>query len=174
MTERQVNQEARKLVKTSIELHKKKLLGKTDLLSFFKEHLKDLYNTEYYNSIIIQYGSLLAKAGYEIMIDTEYFDIIDYNSYEYEKYVDELLSKRPKNYNKLQEEAKLTALKIIKLYKSKTYQDKSFQDYLDYTIPKSKYNKRERLIIETNAVSQLTYKHYDIDNTNPLILSKFA
>ena len=36
MTERQVNQEARKLVKTSIELHKKKLLGKTDLLSFLR------------------------------------------------------------------------------------------------------------------------------------------
>ena len=103
------------------------------------------------------------------MIDTEHFDIIDYNSYEYEKYVDELLSKRPKNYNKLQEEAKLTALKIIKLYKSKTYQDKSFQDYLDYTIPKSKYNKRERLIIEINAVSQLTYKHYDIDYVKPLV-----
>lgn len=174
MTERQVNQEARKLVKTSIELHKKKLLGKTDLLSFFKEHLKDLYNTEYYNSIIIKYCNLLSIAGYEIMIDTEHFDIIDYNSYEYEKYVDELLSKRPKNYNKLQEEAKLTAQRIIKLYKSKTYADKSFQDYLDCTIPKSKYSKRERLIIEINAVSQLTYKHYDIDNTNPLILSKFA
>ncbi len=174
MTEKQINEKARKLVKTSIELHKKKLLGKITLLDFFKEHLKDLYDSKYYNRIIIKYCSLLAKAGYEIMIDTEHFDIIDYNSYEYEKYVDELLSKRPKNYNKLQEEAKLTALKIIKLYKSKTYQDKSFQDYLDYTIPKSKHNKRERLIIETNAVSQLTYKHYDIDNTNPLILSKFA
>lgn len=174
MTETKIIEEAKKLVKTSIELHKKELLGRTDLLSFFKEHLKDLYNTEYYNSIIIKYCNLLSIAGYEIMIDTDHFNIINYNSYEYQRYVDDLLSKRPKNYDKLKEEAKLTALKIIKLYKSKTYQDKSFQDYLDYTIPKSKYNKRERLIIETNAVSQLTYKHYDIDNTNPLVLSKFA
>lgn len=174
MTETKIIEEAKKLVKTSIELHKKELLGKTDLLSFFKEHLKDLYDSEHYNSIIIKYCNLLATAGYEIMIDTEHFDIIDYNSYEYEKYVDDLLSKRPKNYDKLKEEAKLTAQRIIKLYKSKTYTDKSFQDYLDYTIPKSKYNKRERLIIETNAVSQLTYKHYDINNTNPLVLSKFA
>lgn len=174
MTETKIIEEAKKLVKTSIELHKKELLGRTDLLSFFKEHLKDLYNTEYYNSIIIKYCSLLSTAGYEIMIDTDHFNIINYNSYEYQKYVDELLSKRPKNYDKLKEEAKLTAQRIIKLYKSKTYVDKSFQDYLNYTIPKSKYSKRERLIIETNAVSQLTYKHYDIDNTNPLVLSKFA
>lgn len=174
MTEKQINEKARKPVKTSIELHKKKLLGKNDLLSFFKEHLKDLYNLEYYKSIIIQYGNLLAKAGYEIMIDTDHVYIIDYNSYEYEIYVDELLSKRPKIYNKLREETKQTELKIIKLYKNKTYQDKSFQDYLDYTIPKSKYNKRERIIIETNAIIQSTYKHSDIDNTNPLILSKFS
>lgn len=96
MTERQVNQEARKLVKTSIELHKKKLLGKTDLLSFFKEHLKDLYNTEYYNSIIIKYCNLLSTVGYEIMIDTDHFNIINYNSYEYQRYVDDLLSKHHK------------------------------------------------------------------------------
>ena len=174
MTDKQITQMARKLVKTSIQYHKKGKLGKKDMLTFFKEELNELYDSDYYNYIIMQYCSLLAQSGYEIMIDTDHFDIIDYNSYEYERYVDELLRKRPKNYNKLQEEAKLTAQKIIRLYKSKTYQDKSFQDYLDYTIPKSIYNKRERIIIETNAVSQLTYKHYDIDNTNPLVLSKFA
>ena len=173
MTEREINEEARKLVKTSIELHKKELLGKTDLLSFFKEHLKDLYNTEYYNSIIIKYCSLLSTAGYEIMIDTDHFNIINYNSYEYQKYVDDLLSKRPKNYDKLKEEAKIVAKKIIKLYKSKTYADKSFQDYLDNIIQISKYNSREKSIIEVNAVHYITQAKYDIDSTTPLVLSKF-
>lgn len=173
MTEKQINEKARKLVKTSIELHKKKLLGKITLLDFFKEHLKDLYDSKYYNRIIIKYCSLLAQAGYEIMIDTDYFNIINYDSYEYQLYTEKLLSKRPKNYDELQREAKIIAQKIITLYKSKTYIDKSFQDYLNYTIPKSKYNNHERIIIEVNAVSHLTHKHYDIDNTNPLVLSKF-
>lgn len=173
MTEQQINLEAKKLVKTSIELHKKKILGKVDLLSFFKEHLKELYDSEYYNYIIMKYCSLLAQAGYEIMIDTDHFDIIDYNSDEYYRYVDELLSKRPKNYDKLQEETKFAAQKIIKLYKSKKYVDKSFQDYLDYTMPKSKYNNREKSIIEVSAIHFITHANYDINSTNPLILSKF-
>ena len=173
MTETKIIEEAKKLVKTSIEFHKKELLGKTDLLSFFKEHLKDLYNSEYYNSIIIKYCSLLAQSGYEIMIDTDHFDIINYNSYEYQRYVDDLLSKRPKNYDKLKEEAKIVAQQIIKLYKSKTYIDKSFQDYLDNIIQTSKYNSREKSIIEVNAVHYITHAKYDINSTNPLVLSKF-
>lgn len=173
MTDKQITQIARKLVKTSIQYHKKGKLGKKDMLTFFKEELNELYDSDYYNYIIMQYCSLLAQSGYEIMIDTDHFDIIDYNSYEYERYVDELLSKRPKNYNKLQEEAKLTAKKIIRLYKSKTYQDKSFKDYLEYTMPKTKYNSREKSIIEVNAIHFITHANYDINDTNPLVLSKF-
>lgn len=173
MTDKQITQIARKLVKTSIQYHKKGKLGKKDMLTFFKEELNELYDSDYYNYIIMQYCSLLAQSGYEIMIDTDHFDIIDYNSYEYERYVDDLLSKRPKNYEKLQEEAKIAAQKIIKLYKSKKYVDKSFKDYLSYTMPKSKYSSREKSIIEVNAIHFITHANYDINSTNPLVLSKF-
>lgn len=172
MTEKQVYNKARELVNITIDLHKKKLLGKTSLLKFFKEHLKELYDSKYCNHIIKQYCRLLAETGYEIMIDTDHFDIINYYSYKYQKYTNELLSKRPKNYDELQEVAKLSATKIIKMYKSKKYINQSFQTYLDNVIPQ-KYTSIEKTTIEVGTVHYITENYYDIDNTSPLVLSKF-
>ena len=173
MTEKQICNKANELVEISINLHNKKSLKKYDLLSFFKEYLKDLYDSEYCNCIISKYCSYLAKAGYEIRIDTDKFDIIDYNSNEYIKYTLDLISKRPKNYNELQNVARITAQKIISMYQSKKFCNQSFKDYLENTIPKSQYTNRERIIIEVGTVHHITHKHYDIDNTDPLVLSKF-
>ena len=173
MTEKQICNKANELVEISINLYNKKTLKNYDLLSFFKEYLNDLYDSEYYDCIISKYCSYLAKAGYEIRIDTDKFDIIDYNSNEYSEYILKLISKRPKNYNELQNVARITAQKIISMYQSKKYCNQSFKDYLEYTIPKSKYTNNEKVIIEVGVVHHITHKHYDIYNTSPLVLNKF-
>lgn len=58
-------------------------------------------NNEIYYSIIVEYCRLLAESGYEIKIDTDNFDIIDYNSIDYEFYIESILNKLPKNYDEL-------------------------------------------------------------------------
>ena len=37
----------------------------------------------------------------------------------------------------------------------------------------TKYSTSEKLTIEANIVHFITQNHYDIDSTNPLILSEF-
>lgn len=173
MNQTQINKIASQLVETTINLHNKKTLSKYSLNNFFKEYLKDYLKEDYYNSIIIKYCSVLAKRGYEIMLDTERFEIIDYNSYEYENYVNKILESLPKNYDELQRVAKKTAEKIIKRYNSKKYINYSFKDYLESSIPNSNYTSQELVSIEVGTVHFITQYYYDINNTNPLILSKF-
>lgn len=73
MTEKQICDKAKELVNISIELHIKKTLKNYDLLSFFKEHLKELYDTDYCNIIISKYCYYLGKARYEIKLDNKRF-----------------------------------------------------------------------------------------------------
>lgn len=129
-------------------------------------------NNEIYYSIIIEYCRLLAESGYEIKIDTDNFDIMDYNSMDYELYIESILNKLPKNYDELQNIAKQTASKIIKRYKSKKYINQSFQKYLDSVIPE-KYTLQEKITIEVSTVHYITQNYYDISNTDPFILNKF-
>lgn len=172
MNKKQVVVIAKKLVNTSIGLHKKKKLSKYSLNQFFNSYLKEFIDTDYYNYIIHEYCRILAEKGYEIKIDTEHFDIINFNSREYKFYIEELLSKLPKNYDELQKVAKLSATKIIKMYKTKKYINQSFQEYLDNVIP-IKYTSKEKTTIQVGTVHYLTQNYYDIDNTNPLVLNKF-
>jgi len=173
MSEKQICDKAQELVNISIKLHNKKNPKDQDLVSFFKEHLKELYNTEYCDSIICKYCYYLAKAGYEIKLDNKRFEIIDYNSDEYMEYTSKIINERPKNYNELQNVARITAQKIIKMYQSKKYCNHSYKEYLENSLPKSKYTNREKVIIEVGIIHHITHKNYDIDSTSPLILSKF-
>ena len=58
------------------------------------------------------------------------------------------------------------------MYKTKKYINQSFQEYLDNVIP-TKYTSKEKTTIKVGTVHFLTQNYYDIDNTNPLVLSKF-
>ena len=70
--------------------YKKKKLSKYSLNQFFNYNLKKYVDTDYYNCIIIEYCRILAEKGYEIKIDTEHFDIINFDSREYKIYIEEI------------------------------------------------------------------------------------
>ena len=173
MSESQILEKSKQLALKTIDFHNKKKLGSKSLLIFLKEQLKKIYYTEDCNKIIIEYCSFLAKYGYEIMIDTDYFDIIDYNSSKYQEYISSLINKLPKNYDKLKSFAKNAADKMIYMYHSNNYLNKSYQDYINEIMSETKYSTSEKLTIEANIVHFITQNHYDIDSTNPLILSEF-
>ena len=143
------------------------------MLNLTKEQLQDIYYTKDCNRIMIEYCSFLSKYGYEIMRDTEHFDIIDYNSFKYQEYISSLINKLPKNYDKLKSFAKNAADKMIYMYHSNNYLNKSYQDYINEIMSETKYSTSEKLTIEANIVHFITQNHYDIDSTNPLILSEF-
>lgn len=75
---------ARLLVDITINKHKKKLLGKETMSTFMKSNLPSELKLNDYNKILHLYNKYLAKAGYEIRKDITKFDIIDYNSNEYQ------------------------------------------------------------------------------------------
>lgn len=58
------------------------------------------------------------------------------------------------------------------MYKTKRYNNQSFQEYLDNLIP-TKYTSKEKTTIKIGRVHYLTQNYYDIDNKNPLVLCKF-
>ncbi len=165
--------EAKKLANNTINLHNENKLGKKSMITFLKEQLGKTYDTEDCNKILIEFCSILAKRGYEIMIDTDHFDIIDYNSNEYQKYTSSLIEKRPKNYDKLRNYAEGVADKMISMYHSKTYINKSYQEYINEILSKTKYSDSEKTTIEVNTIHFITIRHYDIVNTSPLVLSEF-
>ena len=173
MSESQILKKSKQLVLITIKLHKKNKLGKDSLVNFFKEQLGDIYYTNDCNKIIIEYCSFLAKSRYEIMIDTDHFDIIDYNTFKYQEYISSLINKLPKNYDKLKSFAKKAADKIIYMYHSNNYLNKNYQDYINEVMSKTNYSTSEKSTIEANIVHFITQRHYDKDNTNPLVLSEF-
>ena len=72
------------LVKITIEKHKQKLLGKEKMSTFIKNNLNKNITEEQYNQILHLYSKYLSKEGYEIKKDITKFDIINYNSEEYQ------------------------------------------------------------------------------------------
>ena len=78
---------AKSLVEITIKKHKEKLLGKEKMSIFIKNNLKEKLTEENHNKILHLYNRYLAKKGYEIKKDITKFDIINYNSEEYELYM---------------------------------------------------------------------------------------
>ena len=76
----------KKLVYITIEKHKQRLLGKENMSIFIKKNLNKNITEEDYNKILHLYSRYLAKEGYEIRKDITKFDIINYNSKEYQEY----------------------------------------------------------------------------------------
>lgn len=77
---------AKQLVMITIKKHKENLLGKEKMSIFLKNNLTKEFSQEDYDKILHLYNSYLAKEGYEIKKDVNHFDIIDYNSDEYQYY----------------------------------------------------------------------------------------
>lgn len=75
------------LVDITIQKHKEKLLGKENMSNFIKSNLPTNIKKSDYNNILHQYNKYLAKEGYEIKKDINKFDIIDYDSEEYQIYI---------------------------------------------------------------------------------------
>ena len=63
-----------------------------NVIDFF-EQLDMGINEKDYNKFLIYYCRILSKKGYEIKIDTNLFDIIDYNSDEYIDYWEKIHNK---------------------------------------------------------------------------------
>lgn len=80
---------AKRLVKHSINEHKRKKLGKEKMSLFIKNNLPLELEINDYNKLLYLYNKYLAKEGYEIKKDINKFDIIDYTSEEYELYINE-------------------------------------------------------------------------------------
>lgn len=74
------------LVKITINEHNLLNLGKEKMSSFIKKNIKKEVNKKEFDLVLHYYCKILAKEGYEIKNNIEKFDIIDYNSTEYEKY----------------------------------------------------------------------------------------
>lgn len=81
---------AETLVKITIRKHKDKLLGTENMSNFIKNNLPIEIEIYDYNSILHLYNKYLAKEGYEIKKDITRFDIINYNSEEYQLYINKL------------------------------------------------------------------------------------
>lgn len=78
---------AKSLVEITIKKHKEKLLGRENMSIFIKKNLKEKLTEENYNKILHLYNRYLASKGYEIKKDITKFDVINYNSEEYELYI---------------------------------------------------------------------------------------
>lgn len=87
MTEMELIQIAEKLVDITIKKHKQKLLGKENMSIFIKNNLNKNVTEEDYTKMLHIYNKYLAKKGYEINKDITKFDIINYNSEEYQAYL---------------------------------------------------------------------------------------
>lgn len=90
MKETEVIAYAKYLVDITIQKHKEKLLGKEKMSKFIKDNLTYNIIDKDYNNILHLYNKYLAKEGYEIKKDITKFDIIDYNSEEYNLYINNL------------------------------------------------------------------------------------
>lgn len=90
MKQEKIKKYAKELVEITIEKYKEKSLGKEKMSNFIKNNLtKEVKNIDY-NKILHLYNKYLAKEGYEIKKDINNFDIIDYNSEEYQIYINKL------------------------------------------------------------------------------------
>lgn len=78
---------AKALVDITIQKHKEQNLGKENMSSFIKNNLPAGIEVNDYNSILHLYNKYLAIEGYEIKKDIKKFDIINYNTEEYQIYV---------------------------------------------------------------------------------------
>ena len=80
------------LVNIIIDDYKKKKLGTCNMLEYIHNKFPSINKNEIINNIFI-IGNILANKGYEIKIDIDKFDIVNYNSIEYKKYLMELNKK---------------------------------------------------------------------------------
>jgi hypothetical protein len=78
---------AKILVGITIQKHRQKQLGKENMSTFIKNNLNRDISEEDYNKILHIYNKYLAKEGYEIKKDITKFDIIKYNTEEYQLYI---------------------------------------------------------------------------------------
>ena len=93
MQKEEIEKYAKELVIITIKKHKENLLGKEKMSVFLKNNLNEKFSGEDYDNILHLYSSYLAKEGYEIKKDINHFDIIDYNSDEYQTYCNNLTKK---------------------------------------------------------------------------------
>lgn len=85
MSEDKIISKSNELVDLCIDYHKNGMLGKINIIDFFDQFNMQMKKKDYYK-VLIRYCEILSKRGYEIKFDTNFFDIIDYNSDEYIDY----------------------------------------------------------------------------------------
>lgn len=175
MSYKQIESKAMDLVNITIEQHNQNKLGKETMKDFFENNLGINSSNKNYYDILCLYPGYLAQAGYEIKIGTQYFDVIDYTSDEYEYYCYEKYKKQPSNYNELQNISKKLAKKIIHIYRfDKSFKEKDYNEYCSTLLSTLNNNKKEKNIILANIPTYLAKQCYSILETNPLILGKFC
>lgn len=175
MSYKQIESKAMDLVNITIEQHNQNKLGKETMKDFFENNLGINSSNKNYYDILCLYPGYLAQAGYEIKIGTQYFDVIDYTSDEYEYYCYEKSKKLPNNYNELQAISKRLAKKLIHVYRfDKDFKNKDLNDYCSTLLSTLNNNKKEKNIILAGIPTYLARQCYSILETKPLTLRKFC
>lgn len=173
MNDKLIQKEAERLVSITIEHHKKKLLGKIKMTNFLKKYEDKKIAKICGRSVLRYYCKFLAQAGYEIKMDTDHFEIINYRSREYEIYIEEIMSQRPENYEELRKESKYIALKMINIYEGQKVKNKSYKEIYNLALSANNYNDEELAVINVGITHYITDEYYDIKCTEPLKLAKF-
>ena len=89
MNENNISYIIKNLTSTIIQEHLNKKLGTTNMKDYILNKYPNL-NSIQYNKIVLGIGKELAHNGYEIKVNIEKFDIINFRNNDYIKYLYEL------------------------------------------------------------------------------------
>ena len=89
MKENKISFLIKKITNNIIDEHNKGMLGTINMKDYILNKCPNINDSEY-NKILLGIGNSLANIGYEIKNDIDKFDIINFNSKEYKKYLNNL------------------------------------------------------------------------------------
>ena len=168
MSEKEINNITEELTDCVISDHLNNKLGIMSL----KEYILNKYkfdNDLDFIKIIFKLGNLLANRGYEIKIDIDKFDIVNYTNEEYKNYLIELNNLELNNKDILKSESLNLTKKLIDISKEKSI---SLTYSLKHLFKGIKLTQKEEIYLRVHTINNLADMGYKIVNINPLIIKK--
>ena len=155
------------LTKDIIKDHINGNLGEINIKEYILNKYPNLNDIEII-TLIYNIGNELAKDGYEIKINIDKFDIVNFNTDEYKQYLYELKKLELNNKIQLEKEAKILTKDLLKLYDNK----KNLKDILKILFKNKNYSQKEENFLRIHIINNLTTMGYYIENIEPLQLKK--
>ena len=168
MTEEKIDSISSKLLNIVITDHITNNLGKVSLKEYILNKIT-LEDDLDFIKIVFKLGNLLADNGYEIKLDIDKFEIVNYTNEEYNNYLREIKKLDLKNKDKLLNKSQELTNDLINISKEETL---SLKDSLKYLFKDMKLSQKEEIFLRVHIINNLTNKGYKIDNINPLKLKK--